>query len=82
MPTLPPCIKTSLSAVLTATIDLNGGVAFPEASRAAAASADAVLMGSVGDPAFDHLPPMERPQRCLLDLRQPSTPGPTYAPPA
>jgi 3-isopropylmalate dehydrogenase len=46
------------------------GVAFPEASRAAAAEADAVLMGSVGDPAFDHLPPMERPQRCLLDLRQ------------
>jgi len=46
------------------------GIAFPEASRAAAASADAVLMGSVGDPAFDHLPPMERPQRCLLDLRQ------------
>ncbi|MCA9002568.1 MAG: 3-isopropylmalate dehydrogenase, partial [Planctomycetes bacterium] len=34
------------------------GVAFPEASRAAAAEADAVLMGSVGDPAFDHLPPM------------------------
>ncbi len=46
------------------------GDAFPEASRKAASSADAVLLGAVGDPAFDHLPPMERPQRCLLDLRQ------------
>ncbi|MCB9906734.1 MAG: 3-isopropylmalate dehydrogenase [Planctomycetes bacterium] len=46
------------------------GVAFPEASRQAASNADAVLCGAVGDPDFDHLPPMERPQRCLLDLRQ------------
>ncbi len=46
------------------------GDAFPEASRQAASEADAVLLGAVGDPAFDHLPPMERPQRALLDLRQ------------
>ena len=46
------------------------GDAFPAASREAASQADAVLLGAVGDPSFDHLPPMERPQRCLLDLRQ------------
>jgi 3-isopropylmalate dehydrogenase len=30
---------------------------------------DAVLLGAVGDPAFDHLPPDERPESALLALR-------------
>ena len=33
-------------------------------------SADAVLLGAVGSPVFDHLPPSERPEIGLLRLRQ------------
>ncbi len=29
-----------------------------------------VLLGAVGDPAWDHLPPTERPEKALLRLRQ------------
>lgn len=44
--------------------------ALPDATRAACVSADAVLLGAVGDPAFDHLPPGERPESGLLALRR------------
>jgi 3-isopropylmalate dehydrogenase len=41
----------------------------PADTLAAATSADAVLLGAVGDPAFDALPPGERPEAALLKLR-------------
>ena len=41
----------------------------PADTLAAAKSADAVLLGAVGDPAFDALPPGERPEAALLKLR-------------
>jgi 3-isopropylmalate dehydrogenase len=53
-----------------------GGVALhqklpplPDDTLAAARSADAVLLGAAGDPAFDHLPPAQRPEGGLLRLR-------------
>ena len=42
----------------------------PEETLAAALSADAVLLGAAGDPAFDHLPPSQRPEGGLLGLRR------------
>jgi 3-isopropylmalate dehydrogenase len=42
----------------------------PEETLAAALSADAVLLGAAGDPAFDHLPPAQRPEAGLLGLRR------------
>jgi 3-isopropylmalate dehydrogenase len=33
-------------------------------------ASDAVLLGAVGDPAFDHLPPSRRPESALLALRR------------
>jgi 3-isopropylmalate dehydrogenase len=45
------------------------GVALPDATLAGCLDADAVLLGAVGDPAFDHLPPGERPESGLLRLR-------------
>ncbi len=54
-----------------------GGVALrqqqpplPAETLAAALSADAVLLGAAGDPAFDHLPPAQRPEGGLLELRR------------
>jgi 3-isopropylmalate dehydrogenase len=49
---------------------VSAGSPFPAATRAAAEAADATLLGAVGVPGFDHLPPAERPERGLLDLRQ------------
>ena len=46
------------------------GEPLPDATRGAAAAADAVLLGAVGLPGYDHLPPARRPERGLLDLRQ------------
>jgi len=45
------------------------GCALPPATLKACMSSDAVLLGAVGDPAFDHLPPDERPESALLTLR-------------
>jgi 3-isopropylmalate dehydrogenase len=45
------------------------GVALPDATRSGCLASDAVLLGAVGDPAFDHLPPGERPESGLLRLR-------------
>lgn len=45
------------------------GTALPAATLSACAAADAVLLGAVGDPSFDHLDPGERPESALLTLR-------------
>jgi len=42
----------------------------PAATRAACQRADAVLLGAVGDPAFDGEEPARRPEKALLELRQ------------
>ena len=45
------------------------GVPLPEATLASAREADAVLLGAVGGPKWDHLPMDRRPERGLLGLR-------------
>lgn len=45
------------------------GAALPDATLRACETADAVLLGAVGDPAFDHLDPSQRPESALLTLR-------------
>jgi len=45
------------------------GVALPDETLAACTAADAVLLGAVGDPSFDHLEPGQRPESALLALR-------------
>jgi 3-isopropylmalate dehydrogenase len=45
------------------------GAALPEATLQGCAASDAVLLGAVGDPAFDHLEPQYRPEAGLLQLR-------------
>lgn len=42
----------------------------PEETMAAALGSDAVLLGAVGDPSFDHLPPGSRPESGLLAIRK------------
>lgn len=46
------------------------GAPFPEETRDACLSSDAVLLGAVGSPEFDHLPPDRRPEKGLLQMRQ------------
>lgn len=46
------------------------GVPLPDATLAACLSADAVLLGAVGDPAFDAAPRHQRPETALLALRK------------
>lgn len=41
----------------------------PPDTLSAAHQADAILLGAVGDPAFDHKPPGKRPESALLQLR-------------
>jgi 3-isopropylmalate dehydrogenase len=48
----------------------SGGPPLPRESLQACLDADAVLLGAVGDPAFDHLPPNQRIERGLLELRE------------
>src|SRR4029453_19407570 len=45
------------------------GVALPPETLDGCLSSDAVLLGAVGDPAFDHLAPGEGPESALLALR-------------
>jgi 3-isopropylmalate dehydrogenase len=45
------------------------GTALPKATLNACAGAQAVLLGAVGDPEFDHLEPGQRPESALLSLR-------------
>ncbi|HXE79469.1 MAG TPA: 3-isopropylmalate dehydrogenase [Vicinamibacterales bacterium] len=47
-----------------------GQPALPPATLEACRRASAVLLGAVGDPAFDHLPSSERPEGGLLALRR------------
>jgi 3-isopropylmalate dehydrogenase len=46
------------------------GSGFPKATREACSGAKAILLGAVGDPRHDHLPPSERPEAALLSLRK------------
>jgi 3-isopropylmalate dehydrogenase len=46
------------------------GSPLPDSTRRDAVGAGATLLGAVGLPGFDHLPPSQRPERGLLDLRQ------------
>lgn len=61
----------------TFTTKLIGGAAMragrpplPDDTLAAARDADAILLGAVGDPAFDSRPPAERPESALLAIRR------------
>jgi len=45
------------------------GAAYPDATRALARQADAILLGAVGGPKWDSLPPAERAERGLLAIR-------------
>lgn len=42
----------------------------PDETLTAAKSSAAILLGAVGDPAFDHLQPSERPESALLKIRR------------
>ena len=46
------------------------GEPLPQATLSLAKSADAVLLGAVGAPQYDSLPPPQRPERGLLGLRR------------
>src|SRR2546426_265336 len=46
------------------------GSPFPDTTAAGCLESDAVLLGAVGDPEFDHLKPNERPEIGLLRLRK------------
>jgi 3-isopropylmalate dehydrogenase len=61
------CVSNGL--IGGAAIDAAGSP-LPPATLEAALDADAVLLGAVGAPAFDNLPPDARPERGLLALRQ------------
>ena len=74
-------VLTEVSSIFDVDLEMQtaliGGVAireagnpFPEATRTACLEAKAVLLGSVGSPDFDHLPPDQRPEIGLLKLRQ------------
>ncbi len=52
-----------------AAIHATGGP-FPDATKALALKADATLLGAVGLPEFDELPPSERPEKGLLGIRK------------
>ena len=43
------------------------GTGFPDETRDACAGAKAILLGAVGDPRHDHLPPNERPEASASD---------------
>jgi 3-isopropylmalate dehydrogenase len=74
-------VLTEVSSIFGVDIEtqtaLIGGVAirevgdpFPEATRTACLGGKAVLLGAVGSPDFDHLPPDKRPEIGLLQLRK------------
>jgi len=46
------------------------GSGFPDETRDACVRGPAILLGAVGDPRHDYLPPAERPERALLHLRR------------
>ena len=70
------CVAEGLGVELSLDHGLIGGAAvdaegepLPEATLAKARAADAVLLGAVGGPAYDALPPSLRPERGLLQIR-------------
>ena len=70
------CVAEGLGVELSLDHALIGGAAvdaegepLPEATLAKARAADAVLLGAVGGPAYDALPPSIRPERGLLQIR-------------
>ena len=70
------CVAEGLGVELSLDHGLIGGAAvdaegepLPEATLAKARAADAVLLGAVGGPAYDALPPSIRPERGLLQIR-------------
>src|SRR5438876_3511937 len=46
------------------------GSPLPPATLTACLNADAILLGAIGAPGFDHLPPEEKPEAGLLMLRR------------
>ncbi len=46
------------------------GECFPTETREACLASQAIFLGAVGDPAFDHLLPQERPEAAILGLRK------------
>jgi 3-isopropylmalate dehydrogenase len=64
-------VEIALDSYLIGGAALRAGLpALPEATLEACRRADAVLLGAVGDPAFDHLPSADRPEGGLLALRR------------
>lgn len=69
------CQRFNITLTLTEG-DLGGvavdrhGVPFPDSTRQAALAADAVLLGAVGGPKYDTLPPHLRPEQGLLQIRK------------
>jgi 3-isopropylmalate dehydrogenase len=61
-------LELETAAVGGDAIDRHGSP-LPEATLAAARQADAVLLGAVGGPKWDDLPPEQRPEKGLLGLR-------------
>ncbi len=62
-------LETEEHLIGGAAID-SAGSPFPAETAQACRNCDAVLLGAVGSPAFDHLLPNERPEIGLLKLRQ------------
>ena len=62
-------LKMKVELAGGAAIDATG-VPLPEATIAACQQADAVLLGAVGGPKWDHVEPGLRPEKAILGLRQ------------
>jgi 3-isopropylmalate dehydrogenase len=62
-------LEVTARAIGGAAIDAEGEP-FPESTREACLGADAVLLGAVGGPKWDALPPEKRPEKGLLELRR------------
>lgn len=64
-------VEFQCSAHLIGGAALTAGLSpLPPDTASAATTSDAVLLGAVGDPSFDHLPAGSRPESGLLALRQ------------
>ena len=61
---------TFTTALIGGAAIASGNSPLPTETARASRGADAVLLGAVGDPAFDHLPPHARPEAGLLALRR------------
>jgi 3-isopropylmalate dehydrogenase len=61
---------TLTSATIGGAALKQGLPALPDETLGAARSADAILLGAVGDPSFDTAPPAQRPEAALLKIRR------------